>query len=326
MRLRHLPLALALVAGTLATAPAAIASSSALAFDMAVADRQVTEFTLEHNGAVHRIAGLERLDVELEGPDGRPGAMYVARVDGRPATLVRLGDALDIAFDDAAPTSAAARSRRSGEWTADYTGFGDLVTSDDAEPYDPEADEPGGDGLNVWIFLHDQSKEPDHAHFLNWYTTWWVREMQKDIVPGKKVRVFLKTNVPGLTDLDYHAGTAAQRLKDVHLRGFEHVHDAHGAPGQLARYVLFVDEPAANWGEDVVGVALDNGKSALASRRGPRHIVAHEIGHTIGGVHELAQKAWCASSMAGYVWLTASCLWYTTPNQRGIRDYLLPRL
>ncbi|SEW17240.1 hypothetical protein [Luteibacter sp. 329MFSha] len=325
MRLRHLPLALALAAGCLATGPAANASSSAAAFDAALAAGHAPAFALEYDGVMHQIAGLDRLEVELEGPDGQPGAIYAAQVDGRPATIVRLGDRLDIAYDDE-KASAAGRAKRSGEWIPDYAGLDDLAGMGDENPPDPEADQPGGDGLNVWIFLHDNANEPDHARFVNWYTAWWLKEMKNDVIPGKPVRVFLKTRVPGLTDLDYHAGTQVERLHDVHLRGFEYVDGVGGHPGPLTRYMLFVDKPAGNWGSNAVGVALDRGKSAMASRTGPRHIVAHELGHTIGGVHEHAQTFPCASSMAGYVLATISCRWYTSANQRNIREFLTPLL
>lgn len=325
MRFPRLTLALALAAGAFAL-PAHAATLEATAFDAAVAGDIPSVFDLPYRDTQLRVAALERLDIAIEGPDGRPGAMYLARIDGRPATLVRLGDALDVAFDD--ENGGVARTSSGGA-----RALARAAATDATDTYEPvagpdELPEPDGiddvASLDIWVYLHDNANENDHARFLNWYLTWWSDEMRR-VVPERPVRVFLKDHVPGLSDMDYQSGDVRSRLGEIVDAGDAYLESSGMPRSNYTLHVLMVGPTGGNWGSWVYGVALDKGRAAMVSNAGARHGVAHEIGHMIGARHEDSSWFPCASSMAGYELLVVSCKRYTDANRANVRRYLLPR-
>jgi len=77
-----------------------------------------------------------------------------------------------------------------------------------------------------------------------------------------------------------------------------------------------------------VGLAWLGGDQAMVSLKGSYNTVAHEFGHTFGGVHEDSAVWW------SYVWpcetnlyptdyaLLSNCYRYTAANEARIRTYL----
>lgn len=316
-----------------AAAPAFASTVPATVFDAEVAAGIPIRFDLPNDGAMQQVNVLEQLDVELEGPDGSVGRMFLAEVDGRPATIVRMGDQLNIAFDDEAGTAhSARRTRRSTEWPIDYAGARDLLfpSEEYPEPGRREATSTEGKALHVWIFLHDAAGENDHARFLNWYTAGWLREMKGKVRPDVPVRVSLKSRIPGVTDFDYQANQpVSDRLHDFRQVADQYLETNGVTPDSLTKHVLFVGEPGRHWntesreGGAVLGAALNRGNAAFASNHGHRHIFAHEVGHMIGGTHEgAAVYVLHVSNMADSLFGKISNQQYTDTNRQNIRQFL----
>jgi len=321
MRFRTLTPALLLAAS--AFTPAMGATLTASAFDHAVAAGQTT-FDLSLDGTTHHIGRLDRVDIEIEGPDGAAGAMFTAHADGRPATIVRLGQDIDLTFDDettardpGAAVSGMARRMPAHAANDVLPGAenGDDAARDDGRP---------GEGLNVYVFLHENARERDHAKFLNWYLTWWFSEMKRHIVPGKHVRVFLKDAVPGLTDMKMNDGTMNDHLNWVRLRAVDHLRHREGDLPGMSRFILVVGPVPSSWLSGALGAAF--GRAAIVSNTANRHVVAHELGHTLGATHADSKMFPCASSMADNYFGILSCRAYTEKNRQNIRNYLKDRL
>jgi hypothetical protein len=274
------------------------------------------------DGGQQRIVLLEKLQSQVE-VDGQQASIFLATIDGLPGTIVRIGSSLDIAFDDDQDPPAP------GAGVIDH-GEVPLPTSlaRRAENQNLDPDTAMSEELHVWLFLHDASNESNHAKFLNRYVDWWVKDMEKTVKPGVPVRVSLRTNVPGITDMNYHQGDHGARIRDVAWRGQAYAQSQGTLTGPLTKYVLVVDEPAANWDKDMRGGAIERFGAAIASTQAHHHIVAHEIGHLLGATHEEAERRilyGCITNMKDSIWGWTPCRYYSKANDENIRQYVRAR-
>jgi hypothetical protein len=294
-------------------------------FDQRVAAGLPQEFALprptddERGAGVDNVVVEEKLETDVIYPDGSHATTYVGTANGREATFTRIGDTVSVSvFDDAAtlPTTAR-RVRRAVRMEVD-----DAI---DVPPASPGATSarltsaaPPRE-LQFWIFLHDQSGESNYAKFHNWYIAWWVRDMERTIKPGIPVKVIIKDRIPGVTDFDYHQGTSADALVGFRRVATDYLWSIGATPWRLTKTMLFVDERSANWGGSY-GVAITKNTVAIASGTGPRHIVAHEFGHTLDARHEYAQTRFpCVTNMSDYTPGLFSCRIYSGLNDELIR-------
>jgi hypothetical protein len=319
-----------LLAAALALAawqPAAFAGSGpAEQFDQHVAPGLPQAFSLtrpaddERGTGVDQVVIQERLDTDVIYPDGRHATTYTGTANGVEATFTRLGNTLTLSvFDEPAESAAAThRIRRSTPETDDVIrapaiGPSSLPRLDDAV----QASE-----LQFWIFLHDEAGESNYGKFHGWYIAWWLRDMEKTVKPGLPVKVFIKDHVPGVTDFDYHKGSASQALlafrnaADEYHYGF----DRYGTG--LRKNMLFVGERPANWEGDY-GKAIQRDTVAMATGSGPRHGIAHEFGHTLDAVHEHGETRFpCVTNMKPYTPGLFSCKIYSGLNDERIREHV----
>lgn len=176
-------------------------------------------------------------------------------------------------------------------------------------------------GIDVWVFLHDNSGETDHTRFFQRYASWWMEDMRRRVTPGIPLRVHVYSRVPGITDMDYQTGRHADRMRDIRLRGTRHAQSLGAPVTPLTRFVLFVGEPAANWEPGWRGLASEFNRAAIASNQAPVHVFAHEIGHLLGARHEQASHEPCVTNM-GVSAGTAPCLRYSDANAERILAYV----
>lgn len=317
MTTKILTLALALGLASFTRLAAAAPGDRLSTFDAHANAALPTTFALPSpGGGEQRISLLEELGAEVE-VDGRRAAIFLAEIDGRPGTIVRLGDALDIALDEEA-------------WELPRSGYAIDRESDapSTAPAPPGAARKAAqtNAVDVRIFLHDESGESDRAKFLNWYVVWWLKDMQENVTPGAPVRVSVHEHVPGLTDLDYHVGTIEDRIRDVARRGREFMGSWGDRVTPLTEYVLFVGSAGSTWKPGVVGGAVELAGAAIASRQGPRHVVAHELGHLLGARHEDAQRdLFCVTNMKDDTLTAGACKRYSDANKERIRRYVSRR-
>ncbi|NID17085.1 hypothetical protein [Luteibacter yeojuensis] len=321
MKAAHLAMLLAWL--IVASAPTHALDRRVDIFDTHAAGGLPSQFNLPTpaNDGTQAIRLIGELRAHLDTGSGL-GRMFLAEIDGRPGTIVRLGDTLDIALaeDDKDPPSASAGApidreyRRAGMPPLASRGKGATRKA----AYTP--------ALDVWIFLHETAGENDHAKFLNWYVGWWINDLEENVKLEVPIRVSLRDNVPGLTDMDYDAGTDVERIGEVARRGAEHLQAYGVATTPLTKYVLFVDRPPSNWASGTLGSAVPPYGAAIVSNRGHRHIFAHEVGHLLDATHELAERQFfCITNMMDNLIGAFSCKYYSEANNERIRRYVHDR-
>lgn len=327
MKTKLLTLSLALAAGLVPTAHASVESDL---FDKAIAGGLPTEVSLPaDDGGTRLIRVTERLDAGVDGDASADGAIYLIEVAGVQGTLLRLGGELDIALDETPPTPApGARSRRSAIQDWGFAGYGDLLIPEDHSVHDPAEIYSHGpdqeDGVHVWIFLHDKSGETSDAKVLNWYMSWWIRDMKNNVSPETSIRVSVRRRIPGLTDMDYHQGTDVDRIWDVGKSGADYVKTHEAGGSGVNKYLLLISDLPRNWPSDRRGGAIAPYNAAIASNTGIRHVVAHEVGHLLGAADEDGNKSpwYCTYTMGPMEWPKAACQLYSEQSADEIRRYL----
>lgn len=303
------------------------ASASALdrrieIFDAHAARPLPTRFALpEPGGKDHSVVLIRRFRSDIR-VNGEPAAMFKAEIDGRPGSIVRQGDTIDITLDEemaAAPGHAGPIDYPMAPTEALPPPF---VARRSLARKAPEADP--AEGITVWLFLHKDAHEYDRAKVLSWYANWWLDDMETTVTPDVPVRIWVVENVPGLTDMDYHAGTVHQRLGKVRSRGQEFATSSGEVVTSLHKFVLLVGKPAANWGANAAGIAIQDFRAAMISNEGPRLVLAHELGHLLGARHEDAEsRFFCETNMVEHAaYLKPPCKVYTKANDENIRRHV----
>lgn len=307
-------------------------SSSATLFDGYVAAGLPQAFALprpaddERGEGIDQVVIEEKLDTDVVFPDGSHAMTYVGTSNGIEATFTRIGDDLSVSVSDERlePTVSTGRIRRSAA-----PEMNDAITlppsaSKRAFSLTAEPQTQAPRELQFWIFLHDQSGETNYAKFHNWYIAWWIRDMEHAVKPGIPVKVIIKDHIPGVTDFDYHRGEqVSTTLKELRKVADRYLESTGTKPTRIIKSMLFVDDVAVNWGSYTYGVALDGDTAAMASGTGPRHIVAHEFGHTLGALHRYAQDRFpCVTNMMGYITPRFSCRVYAGANDLQIRQHV----
>lgn len=298
-------------------------------------------------------------------PSQEPVRMFHARLDGAPAVVTRAGadmritvaggDGVDVLAPEAdgtmnvhhlggagrGPAREGGRARRSVRPGSGDTPFVRVVKPDDLPLEDTGEVQP----LRVYFFLHDELTQPPKPFDLAWiygrspgaapklgevienihagYVAWWLADLERNVLPGQPLRVTYMASMPGITDAAY--GTPST-----------HVDWAFAMPSVARRYrlpwgksyrnkfvLLLPDEVAPG----VAGKAFKEGNTAVASVNASYSVIAHELGHTLGAVHEdsdirFSGAWWCETNMyPGGVPFTANCYEYTRANQLRIQDY-----
>lgn len=274
---------------------------------------------------------LTALDVDVELPDGSHVRTWLGNANGRQAMFTRINDELNVEVMES-PDGGDMPGRRTRRSPELEFGLADMFLAPATRPSQPPragADLSAKGQLQFWVFLHDASGETDYAKFHNWYLSWWLRDLKAGVLIGTPVRVIVRDQVPGVTDFDYHRGSQVESLLAFRDAADAYLDKSAGPAGKLLRKtMLFVDSRPDSWiSAGDYGIALQENTVAMASGTGPRHVVAHEFGHTLGAVHEAATSWVCGlSNMKGYILGRFACGYYTEENMGLIRSHVAIRL
>lgn len=313
--------------------PAALARSAAASqFDARVAAGLPQAFSLAREAEDERGPGIdqvvveERLDTDVLYPDGSHATTYIGTANGLEATFSRIGDELGVSvFNERPGTPAPAqRVRRATQAEPDDVIVAPAVPGTAESP--GVSDAPAPRALQFWIFLHDEAGETNYAKFHSWYIAWWARDMERTVKPGIPVKVFIMARLPGVTDFDYHQGSADQALLGFRNIADRYLHNLGVYSSGLTKTMLFVDKRPANW-NGAYGMALQRDTVAMASGTGPRHGIAHEFGHTLDATHEFGETRFpCVTNMQPYTVGMYSCRVYSKRNDTQIREHVKEEL
>jgi hypothetical protein len=174
--------------------------------------------------------------------------------------------------------------------------------------------------LTFHLMLHDDvgvSSQHIHAG----YVAWWLADLQRNIVPGKKVDILYSKGIAGVTDIRYqYIGS----LHDWSEAVGNYALEQHLPRTYKHKYLLIVGglpEPGR------YGRSWQKGTEGIASISGRYPELAHQFGHLLGAKHANAEVRfahwWCESNMyAPSLTLRSNCYRYSNANMRLIDDYI----
>lgn len=242
--------------------------------------------------------------------DGSHGQMYNATWHGEPAVATRVGDHFDvtsststgvevtsvIAGTGQAP-AAASRSRRS--------------SADTLHP----------NRLTFHLMLHDDLTDMNSQQVHAGYVAWWLADLQRSVMHGKKVDVLYSQQIPGVTDIRYSYLGSLHDWSDVIGAYAREQH----IPRTYKHKFLLVTQGAPEPGR--YGRSWQKGSDGIASVGGRYPELAHQLGHLLGAKHVNAEVRfggwWCETNMfAPSLLVRSNCYGYSRGNMRLIDDYI----
>ncbi|WP_109514424.1 reprolysin-like metallopeptidase [Pseudomonas ovata] len=173
------------------------------------------------------------------------------------------------------------------------------------------------------LFLHDQLTRQEVSDLNDGYLGWFIKEVTD--ITGRRVNVLSITGQPGYTDFGYRLGDGIQTLQAWKEHVLDYV-DRHNLPrpGRYHKYVLVTRHRLTS---DILGISFSTQGVAIASLRS-WSTIAHEVGHTLGALHENAQTRYtpglpCQTLMAPTESLILpSCYVFSDSNREAIKAYL----
>jgi hypothetical protein len=289
--------------------------------------------------------------------------MFHAHLDGQPAVVTRAGgdiritvtggDGVDVLAPQpdgtvdthhlaaAAEGSSGGRTRRAANLDGGDTPFVHLVKPDDLPLDDTGEVQP----LRVYLFVHDELTKAPKPSELAWiygrgpgrapllskvienihagYVAWWLADLERNVLPGEPLRVTYMAGLPGITDASY--GTVSTLIDWAFaMRPAARRHGLPWGKSYRNKFVLLLPDDVA---PGIAGKAFNEGNAAVASMTASYSVVAHELGHTLGAIHEdsdvrFAGAWWCQTNMyPASLPLVGNCYEYTLANRLRIQDY-----
>ncbi|HXP01908.1 MAG TPA: hypothetical protein VN813_15505 [Luteibacter sp.] len=278
-----------------------------------------------------------RLNSTATFPGEPPATLYDATLDGDAAVVTRSRTGLDVTAVTAqgaqviAVTSGAATEHTllpaaSDPGTASAARAMPADFHDDVEsgagpmPLPSFADSTAP--LAIRIFLHEELRSTQARSIHAGYVAWWLRDMETVVLPGEKIEVTYLQPVRGISDLPIGTeGTIADWARNVVA-----YRNSRGLRATWRNKYMLVTQRIAVPGR--LGTALPASGAAIASLSGPYSVIAHELGHTFGAEHALAEtrmgKWWgCRTTMSSpHLPLLANCYEYSTANMTSIRRHV----
>ncbi|KAF1004854.1 MAG: hypothetical protein GAK28_03688 [Luteibacter sp.] len=272
-----------------------------------------------------------RLPADIVFADGVHSEMFSGALGGKPVAMTRRDDHLDISIP-----------KEDGMHVIGFTTNDPVVerirvadtglTGDPAVPLRRERREIDTNNnivnrtVTLNMFVHDDVMgymTPEHVHA--GYVAWWLDDALRTTMPFTKIDVTYHSLIRGVTDIPYMHAKAlidwtrtAKRWAEEEDIAYEDTH--------LNKFMLITLLPPES---KVTGIAWQEGNSAMSAISGRYRIVAHELGHLFGAVHEngaIQYKSgwWCESNMYPFAWaFRSNCYTYSDDNQRRMRAYIV---
>ena len=273
---------------------------------------------------------IEAFGGDIVFADGSRGRMYDATWHGATVVVTRSGNHLDV-------TSLSS----SGVGITGFTAGSDVVEHENlpaeaaghvaakpesmfaapsrAPAISPEDLNPSR--LTFHLMLHDDIGAMTSQRVHAGYVAWWLADLQRTILPGKKVDLLYSRGIPDVTDIPYQYVGSLHNWSDV----IESYALEQGIPRTYKhKFMLIVKglpEPERH------GRSWQKGSEGIASISGRYPEIAHQLGHLLGATHSKAEVRydgwWCETNMyAPSLLVRSNCYGYSKENMHLMRDYI----
>jgi len=263
--------------------------------------------------------------------DGRHGQMYDATWHGAPVVATRSGNHLDITSLSsggvgiigftAGSTKVEHETLPAMNGSVDASATMDTVTSAALRIASTTDDSLSPGRLTFHLMLHDDLGDTTSQHVHAGYVAWWLADLQRNIVPGKKVDVLYSELIPGVTDVRYRYVGSLHDWSDVIANYAQEQNIPRTYKHKFMLIVRGMPEP------ERYGRSWQKGSDGIASINGRYSEVAHQLGHLLGAKHANAEvrfgRWWCETNMyTPSLLLRSNCYGYSRTNMRLIDEYI----
>ncbi len=262
--------------------------------------------------------------------DGSHGRMYDASWHGLPVVATRSGNHLDITSGSADGIDITGFTLgsdvveheilRGGDSHGSPPAIVDTAPAPQSRSRRSTDDELAPNRLTFHLMLHDDvSDSSQHIHA--GYIAWWLADLQRNIVHGKKVDVLYSKRIPGVTDTRYQLADSLHDWSDVIEAYATEQHIPRTYKHKFVLLVKGLTDPGR------YGRSWQKGSDGIASISGRYPEVAHQLGHLLGAKHSNAEVRfsgwWCETNMyAPSLLLRSNCYGYSSANKRLINEYI----
>jgi hypothetical protein len=302
--------------------------------DLGECPEEGIRFRVEINGRRVQLVMLKKLDITVVGSALRT---YRGSVDGRPATFVKDTDQLIVVLPGATEPERLVFDREPGSGprrVVEARGRESVPVNRPRlrRPRSVALAEPKP--LRIYVFIHDDVGTTSWGSIHADYFSWWARDLQERLgsVIGE-VQINFVSGMRGVTDMNYRSlpntfesrfeafdGFIDRAMRIVTSRGLHRQPDYSPSRTKfilLTRHKIFGKS----------GIGQHEGDAAFATMSS-YYTPAHELGHTLGAMHEAGEVRyqnawWCETNMVSpSLDIRTACRVYSEANIANIRAYL----
>ncbi|MDU8456397.1 MULTISPECIES: hypothetical protein [Pseudomonas syringae group] len=172
--------------------------------------------------------------------------------------------------------------------------------------------------LFLFLFIHDDVKETSNERLTEDYFTWLIKDLES--FTGRRVHLQFVRNVTDVTDVEYKNDNLDQTYAIWKGRLNQYLSEQNLPKNGTTKYLLLTQ---SKLNSGTLGFATLNGHTGIASLA-TFTAPAHELGHMLGGTHELAEVIykggwWCETNLvATRQSIRANCYVYSDKNKQKI--------
>ncbi|MBA1232357.1 hypothetical protein G7013_22165 [Pseudomonas viridiflava] len=172
--------------------------------------------------------------------------------------------------------------------------------------------------LFFFLFLHDDVKETDTERLVTHYFAWLVKDLES--FTGRRVHMQFLRGIPTLTDFAYKGGDSDAIYGAWKQRVDQYLNAQNLPRNGTTKYLLVTQDKIDS---STLGFTVDKGYTGIASLD-TYTAAAHELGHMLGGTHELAKVLyrdgwWCETNLVAVRQVVrANCYVYSDKNKQRI--------
>ncbi|MDU8502608.1 hypothetical protein RYB01_25955 [Pseudomonas syringae] len=177
------------------------------------------------------------------------------------------------------------------------------------------ADDTSKRPLFFFLLIHDDVKETSDERLTQDYFAWLIKDLES--FTDRRVHLQFVRNVPDVTDFQYKNENTDQTYGAWRSEINQYLKEQNLPINGTSKYLLVTQ---SKMNSTTAGFNGNTGIASLETFTAP----AHELGHMLGGTHELAEVIykggwWCETNLvATRQFVRANCYVYSDKNKQKI--------